>query len=501
MDYIAGFQTEWRLIDIGVSNERWSNMTRRAKIIATIGPASSSIQRLRELVAGGMDVARLNFSHGDHKQHAIIIQRVRQVAEESGRAIAILQDLQGTKLRTGPLSHTEPILLQAGERLMLTTEPTPGTTERISVNYPALLDDIKTGDRILIDDGTIELKVTGVTETDVETEVIIGGPLGSNKGINLPGVNLSSPALTPKDRIDLAFGLEQGVDAVAMSYVRQADDMVDLRNAIVAFNSDCQSLPIIAKLERPEAVEQLDAILDVCDGVMVARGDLGVEVSPERVPSLQKHIIQRANMEMKTVITATQMLETMINYPHPTRAEASDVANAVFDGSDALMLSGETAIGKYPTKTVQTMTRIILDAEKHAPEWGQHLVDETITTADDAIATTHAARSMAHDRNVAAIAVFTRSGRTARLMSKVRPRVPILAFTPEQTTYHLMALLWGVIPNLIPMAHSVEEMIERVREACLASEIVRPGEQVVMVASLPIGAMGPPNFTLLHTIN
>jgi len=295
--------------------------------------------------------------------------------------------------------------------------------------------------------------------------------------------------------------LEQGVDAVAMSYVRTADDLIDLRNAIVGYDPDFRSLPIIAKLERPGAVEQLDAILDVCDGVMVARGDLGVEVSPERVPSLQKHIIQRANIEMKTVITATQMLETMINHPHPTRAEASDVANAVFDGSDALMLSGETAIGKYPTKSVETMNRIILDAEKHAPEWGYRSKDEIVTTTDDAVATTHAARSLANDRNVAAIAVFTRSGRTARLMSKVRPRVPIIAFTPEQTTYHLMPLLWGVIPNLIPMAHSVEEMIERVREACLASGIVRPGQQVVMVASLPIGAMGPPNFTLLHTIN
>ena len=476
-------------------------MKRRAKIIATIGPASSSIQSLRELVSAGMDVTRLNFSHGDHQSHAGIIQSVRQVAEESGRPITILQDLQGTKLRTGPISQNTPILLRDGEQLMLTIEPTPGTTERIFVNHPALLDDIKPGDRILIDDGRIELKAMRIAKDYVETEIIIGGELGSNKGINLPGINLSSPAITPKDRSDLAFGLEQGVDAVAMSYVRKADDLIELRNAIIAYDPNLHSLPIIAKLERPGAVEQLDAILDVCDGVMVARGDLGVEVSPERVPSLQKHIIQRANVELKTVITATQMLETMINHPRPTRAEASDVANAVFDGSDALMLSGETAIGKYPTKSVETMDRIILDAEEHMPEWGYQSNYETVTTTDDAVATTHAARSLAHDRNVAAIAVFTRSGRTARLMSKVRPSVPIIAFTPEQTTYHLMALLWGVIPNLIPMAHSVEEMIERVREACLASRIVRPGQQVVMVASLPIGDMGPPNFTLLQTIN
>jgi pyruvate kinase len=273
-----------------------------------------------------------------------------------------------------------------------------------------------------------------------------------------------------------------------------------LRETIASLDPDSKKMPIIAKLERPEAVEALDAILDVCDGVMVARGDLGVEVSPECVPSLQKRIIQRANEEMKIVITATQMLETMIDNPRPTRAEASDVANAVFDGSDALMLSGETAIGKYPIHAVETMNRIILDAEKHTAEWGHQPAARTISTSDDALATAYAAYTLANDRDVAAIAVFTRSGRTAHLMSKARPKVPILAFTPEKKTHRRMALLWGVVPNLVPMSNSVEEMIERVREACLATGIVRSGEQIVLVASLPIGAMGPPNFTLLHTI-
>ncbi|UCF59862.1 MAG: pyruvate kinase, partial [Anaerolineaceae bacterium] len=283
-------------------------------------------------------------------------------------------------------------------------------------------------------------------------------------------------------------------------YVRLAEDVIELRKIMTEQDPKAQETPIIAKLETPEAVDQINAILEECDGVMVARGDLGVTMSPERVPSLQKHIINCANTNLKCVITATQMLETMIDNASPTRAEASDVANAVFDGSDALMLSGETAIGKYPIKAVETMSRIIIDAEEHAPKWGYRPAVEAATTEDDAVATTHAARALAQDRGVAAIAVFTRSGRTAQLMSKARPNVPILAFTPEQTTYQRNALLWGVIPYQVPMAHSVEDMIDRVREACLASGIVRSSEQVVLVASLPTGAMGPPNFTLLHTI-
>jgi pyruvate kinase len=475
-------------------------MRRRAKIIATIGPATNSIDQLRELVAAGMDVARLNFSHGDHRDYANAIRQIRAVAKEADRPIAILQDLQGSKLRTGELDQEDAVLLKAGERFVLTTTPILGSADRVSVNYPALARDLKPGDRILIDDGAMELAVTSVSASDVETKVVLGGYLGSHKGIHIPGTQLSSPPLTSKDLDDISFGLDQGVDMVALSYVRRAEDLIELRRSIIAKDVQAQGVPIIAKLETPEAIERIDAIFEECDGVMVARGDLGVTMSPERVPSIQKHIIQCANEKLKCVITATQMLETMIDNPHPTRAEASDVANAVFDGSDTLMLSGETAIGKYPIKAVQTMSRIIIDAEEHAPEWGYRPSVETATTEDDAVATTHAARALAYDRSVAAIAVFTRSGRTAQLMSKARPNVPILAFTPEQITYQRMALLWGVIPYLVPMAHSVEEMIDRVRQACLASGIVRSGEQVVLVASLPIGAMGPPNFTLLHTI-
>jgi pyruvate kinase len=366
------------------------------------------------------------------------------------------------------------------------------------VDYVDLAGDIAPGDRILIDDGSIELQVRSISETEVETEIIVGGHLGSNKGINLPGVDLSTPALSGKDYEDLEIGLELGVDAIAMSFVRRAEDVALLQKEIQSRHEG--HIPVIAKLERPEAVERLNEILQVCDGVMVARGDLGVEVSPEKVPSLQKHIIQHANANLKTVITATQMLESMIQNPRPTRAEASDVANAVFDGSDALMLSGETAIGQYPILAVNTMSRIILDAEEHMTEWGYRPAEGTATTEDDAVATTHAAHALAHDREVAAIVVFTRSGRTARLMSKARPRVRILAFTPEETTYRKLALYWGVAPFLVPKANSVEEMLGRVREACLVSDVLHLGDQVVLVASLPVGAMGPPNFTLLHTL-
>jgi len=475
-------------------------MNRRAKIVATIGPASIGVDRLKALIAAGMDVARLNFSHGDHDFHAETIRQLRQVSEETGKAIAILQDLSGPKLRTGKTENNEPVTLEDGKKITLTTKPVLGTTERIYVDYEALPSDLKAGDRILLDDGSIELCVLKTTESEVQAEIVNGGLLGNDKGINLPGVVLSAPALSKQDLADLAFGIDQGVDAVALSFVRRAEDIHTLRGAIAACCNERQDLPVIAKLERPEAVDHLDPILDASDGVMVARGDLGVEVAPERVPSIQKEIIQRANEEHRIVITATQMLETMMENPHPTRAEASDVANAVFDGSDALMLSGETAVGKYPIKSIETMARIIIDAEAHMSEWGQDTYNSTLETDDDAVATTHAARMLAHDRDVAAIAVFTRSGRTAKLMSSVRPRVPIWAFTPDPTTYQRLALLWGVQPFLMPMAHSVEEMIAHVRESSLDSGLLEPGEQVVLVASLPIGAMGIPNFTLLHRV-
>lgn len=475
-------------------------MGRRAKIAATIGPATDSYEHLLELAEAGMDIARLNFSHGSHEEHAKAIEGLRKASQAIGKPIGILQDLQGPKIRTGGLAHGGAVSLEPGMTFVLTTRPAAGDAERVHVEYAELPRDVRPGKTILIDDGRLELKVTEVGEHEVTTEVVVGGLLEEFKGLNLPGVKISAPSLTPKDLVDLRFGLHHKVDFIALSFVRRAEDVLQLRQVIQRDAPEQTRLPIIAKLERPEAVEHLEAIIEAADGVMVARGDLGVELPSEKVPSIQKRIIRQANDQLKTVITATQMLESMITNPKPTRAEASDVANAVFDGSDALMLSGETAVGEYPIEAVETMARIILDAEDHAAEWGMHGGSDGTSIEDDAVSTTLAARRLAQDRNVDAIAVFTRSGRTASLMSKARPNAPILAFTPEQETYFRMALLWGVEANLVPMAHSVEEMVARVEDALLTGGRIRGGGQVVLVASLPIGAMGPANFTYLHSV-
>jgi pyruvate kinase len=476
-------------------------MIRRAKIVVTIGPATHSMDQIRQLVEAGMDVARLNMSHGTHEEHARAFHDIRQVSQKKQKSIGILLDLCGPKIRTGETIDGMPIQIKSGTKLILTSKSVLGSPSRIHVNHSYLSKDLHVGDRVLIDDGSIELTVTKLQGEEIETEVINGGMLGSKKGVNFPGVTLSASSLTSKDRKDLAFGLKLGVDAVALSFVRNPENIETLKQTIVEIDPELGPIPIIAKLERPEALDHLDAILDQADGVMVARGDLGVEVSPEKVPSIQKEIIQQAITKRKIAITATQMLESMIQNPRPTRAEASDVANAIFDGSDALMLSGETAIGQYPIEAVQTMKRIIIDAESHAKEWGLHRPSDFAEIDEDAIATTLAARELAQDRKTQAIAVFTRSGRTARFMSNARPSVPILAFTPEEVTYYQMAFLWGVQPRWVPMAHSVEEMIQHVEKELVSSGQVPSGEQVVLVASLPIGAMGPANFTLLHTIH
>ncbi len=473
---------------------------RRAKILATLGPACSSEERIRLLIEAGMNGARLNFSHGTHAEHAEVIERVRRVAQSVGRPVAVVQDLQGPKLRTGELPDHQPVELHKGRALVLTTQPGLGSAERITVNYEHLPEDVHPGDLVLLDDGHIELKVTAVNSPEVKTEVVVGGRLGEHKGVNLPGVELSAPPLTEKDQADLEFGLKQGVDMVAMSFIRRSQDVDGLRQTLQKHQNPATPSLIISKLERREAIANLDSILAASDGVMVARGDLGVEVAPERVPSLQKTIIARAHARQRLVITATQMLELMIHQPRPTRAEASDVANAVFDGSDVLMLSGETAIGDYPVESVETMARIIVDAEAHATEWGAPYLGIDRTTSDDAVATTQAARDLAQDRDARAIAVFTRSGRTALLMSKARPSTPVLGLTPESSTYNRMALYWGVEPRLIPMANSVEDMVARMEAAVRQTDWAKDGDRVVLVASLPVGALGPANLTYLHTM-
>jgi pyruvate kinase len=475
-------------------------MERRTKIIATIGPASESEQTLTKLIQAGMNVARLNFSHGSYPDHAIRIERIRRLSHELSRPIAILQDLQGPKIRTGILAR-ESVQLIKGQTLTLTTQPVVGDANLVSVDYPALSRSVKPGNRILLDDGQLELSVVHVRPDQVETRVVLGGELKAHKGVNLPGAQLDLPGFTQKDEEDLEFGLQQGVDGVAISFVRLPQDVITVREAIARLAPDRTWTPIIAKLERPEALDNLEDIILSADGVMVARGDLGVEMSPESVPIAQKEIIEKANCHARLVITATQMLDSMIHNPRPTRAEASDVANAIFDGSDAVMLSGETAAGQYPVESVEMMHAITCQAESHLAEWGHWKGTCTPESSqDDAYFLTLAARELAQDRNVAAIAVFTQSGRTALLMSKTRPGVPILAFTPNLETYQRLSFYWGVYPHLVPHVDTIEDMLKEVEAAMIASTPILAGEQVVVICGFPVRNIRPTNLALLYTV-
>ncbi|HEY5269429.1 MAG TPA: pyruvate kinase [Anaerolineales bacterium] len=471
-------------------------MDRKAKIVATMGPASQDETVLEKLFLAGMDVARLNFSYGTHESHADRILSLRAIATRLGRPLAVLQDLQGPKIRVGVLP--EPLTLAAGQQVRLYPEGAdkPDSVS-IPVDFPQLFGSVKFGDRILLDDGRLVLAVQSVERKQVAAEVKTGGGLSSHKGINLPGVSLDIPAFTEKDAEDLAFGLSLDVDVVAMSFIQSAQDVKTVRKLVKAGGENSPLL--IAKLERPKALDNLEEILDVVDGVMVARGDLGVEMAPEDVPGAQKHIIQAANRNGKLVITATQMLESMIHNPLPTRAEASDVANAIYDGTDAVMLSAETAAGEYPVESVALMNRIVLQAEANYDQWGHGQVLET-DEHDDAVAIASAARELAQDRDVEAIAVFTRTGRTAILMSKARPCVPVMAFTPVEETYRRMALVWGVTPYRVPWADTMEEMIGHVETALRESGLVRPGGQIVVVSGFPVRDFRLPNMALLHTV-
>jgi pyruvate kinase len=477
------------------------NVTRKVRIVATIGPASQDDAVIEKLLHAGMDVARLNFSHGTHETHAARISQLRTISQSLGRPLALLQDLQGPKIRVGVL-HA-PISLVSGSTALLYPEGAsePQTTQSqafIPVDFPQLFDTVKPSNQILLDDGRLVLSVLKVQEKQVVAEVKIGGILTSNKGINLPGVLLDIPAFTEKDAEDLEFGLSLGMDFVAISFVRQAKDLQKVRERIACLSpGECPLL--IAKLERPEALDNLESILDIVDGVMVARGDLGVEMAPEDVPGAQKQIIQAANRRGRLVITATQMLESMIHNPLPTRAEASDVANAVFDGTDAVMLSAETAAGDYPVAAVTLMDRIVRQAEAGFESWG-HKQEIESNEHDGAVAVTRAACELAHDQDVAAVAVFTRLGRSALLMAKARPRVPILAFTSELRTYRRLALAWGVQPHIVPFVDTVEAMFHCVETALRDSGTVKPGQQIVLVCGFPISDMRQPNMVLLHTL-
>jgi pyruvate kinase len=470
---------------------------RRAKIIATIGPACHSEAAMRDLLRLGMNVARLNFSHGSHEDHARNIERLRRAADREGQSVCILQDLQGPKIRTGRLENHERVEIKSGSTVVITPRDIAGTATRISTTFPDLAREVEAGARILLTDGLIELRVRGTRGKDVICDVLNGGTLGEHQGINLPGVGLSIPALTPKDRKDLEFGLTHGVDAVALSFVRRAADVRTVKQIIAAHHSD---IPVIAKLEKPQAIDHLEEILEVADGVMVARGDLGVEVAPEKVPVIQKQVIRRAGAWRKPVITATQMLESMIENPRPTRAEASDVANAIFDGSDAVMLSAETATGRYPREAVAMMARIVVEAECNMGDFTQprrrrdHRGLSVAETICESIA------HSAEDLPMGAIVVFTETGNTARMISKHRPQVPIYAFTHSLPVVQRVNLYWGVHPLRCRQAKSAEQMVTMAEQELLRRGLLKPGEVLGVVAGTR-QASGSTNFMRLHQVS
>jgi pyruvate kinase len=469
----------------------------RAKIVCTLGPATDSPERLAGLLDAGMDVVRLNFSHGTPAEHAQRLRLVRRLARERGKTLAILQDLQGPKLRTGRLERGAPVELSAGARVTLTTRPVAGNARRIPTSFRSLPREVKPGSRILLSDGLIELRVEQVKDRDVVCQVVEGGELGEHKGINLPGLPLKISALTAKDRGDLEFGIQHGVDYVALSFVRRPEDVLQLKRLLARAGRD---IPVVAKLEKPEAIDRLDEILRVADAVMVARGDLGVELPPETVPVIQKRIIARANALKVPVIVATQMLESMTEHSRPTRAEASDVANAIFDGADALMLSAETATGQYPVEAVRMMARIISAAEaspRYAWYARRRAADETLSVPE---AVSESVAHMAEELNLKAIAVFTQSGSSARLVSKSRPRAPVFAFSPLPQILRRTALYWGVIPVGMPHVQSTDRMVEGAARLLRARDAVEPGDLIAVVAGTPIARRGTTNLLKVHRI-
>ena len=467
---------------------------RFAKIVCTLGPASRSSEMVLALARAGMDVARLNFSHGTHEDHAKVIRAVRAAGRRLEKSLAVLADLCGPKMRTGTLVGAKPVLLKAGQGFTLTSRRVPGDAVRVSTSYKPLAREVRRGDRILLDDGLLELRVDSAQGEDVRCEVVHGGLLGEHKGLNLPGVRLSAPAVTAKDKADLAFALEQGAEYVAVSFVRRA---ADVRAARAAASRLGFKTALIPKIEKPEAYEDLDAILAESDGVMVARGDLGVEMSLELVPVVQKDIILRARRARLPVITATQMLESMTRNPRPTRAEASDVANAVFDGTSAVMLSGETAAGQWPLQTVQTMDRIIRAAEA-IPRPLPPVLRPGKLSVDYAVS--DAVVAAARDISLRCIAVFTESGRTARLISHHRPPCPIIGFSPSRETRHRLALSWGVKPRSIHPVKDVDDLTAAAEKRLLQEKLARKGDVVAIVAGTPLGLRGKTNLMKLHVI-
>jgi len=467
---------------------------RRAKIVCTLGPASNTPAMIEKLVAAGMDVARLNFSHGSHDEHAALIKLVRSASARHRKGVAILADLQGPKIRTGLIEGGAPLRLRFGQKFFITTRNIKGTCDGVSTTFRGLPHAVRKGDSILLADGGIALRVLSVRQQNVMCQVENGGMLGEHKGINLPGVKLKIPSLTKKDVADLRFALSAGVEYVALSFVRTAKDVAAAKSLIKRAG---KNTPVIAKLEKPEAIEHLDEILATADAVMVARGDLGVEMSPEKVPVVQKEIISRARNALVPVITATQMLDSMEKNPRPTRAEASDVANAIFDGSDALMLSGETAAGQYPLEAVNMMDRIIREAEANISDPLRPARFEELRISE---AIAGAVCRAAEELRMKAVVVFTETGASARLVSKYRPRVPIVAFTPNPESYPRMGLLWGVTARRTGNLKNVDELTREAESRLRDERMVEDGEVIGIIAGTPVGARGSTNLMRLRRI-
>jgi len=470
--------------------------SRRAKIIGTIGPASQSPAIMRSLILNGLDVARFNFSHGGPLMHKEHIANFRAVAREEGRSVAVLQDLQGPKIRTGGLTNGQ-VELIAGRPFTITTRTVGGDENEVGTTYQALPRDCRKGDSILLDDGNLSLIVESTTETDVHCLVVDGGILKTNKGINLPGVDVSAPALSDKDKHDVEWAIANKLDYVALSFVRRLEDVMELRSIVQGSMSD---IKIISKLEKPEAMDNLDEIIAASDGVMVARGDLGVEMSTEDVPLMQKRIIARANAMGKMVITATQMLESMTTNPRPTRAEASDVANAILDGTDAVMLSGETANGRYPVEAVKTMARIVskIEGAYEDGHGGPHnyLYDEN----DFASAICEAAANIAGKSKAKAIVCYTERGGTARKLAKFRPPVPVIAFTPDEWVARQLNLAWGVRAYTLKPAASTDEQIVQADVRLIEQGWAQHNDKIVVVLGAPVTVSGSTNLIKLHRV-
>ncbi|MSS83995.1 pyruvate kinase [Actinomycetaceae bacterium WB03_NA08] len=466
---------------------------RRAKIVCTIGPATESPDGIQSLVDAGMDVARINRSHGTAEQHEEVIKRVRKAADASGRPIAILVDLQGPKIRLETFAEG-PQRLEVGDTFTITTLDTPGTKELVGTTFKGLPGDCSPGDRLLIDDGNVAVRVVEVTETDVITRVEVPGVVSDHKGLNLPGVAVSVPALSEKDRDDLRWALRIGADFIALSFVRDASDYLDVR---AIMEEEGTILPVLAKIEKPQAVEALSDVVAAFDGIMVARGDLGVEMPLEAVPLVQKRAIELARQAAKPVIVATQVMDSMISNPRPTRAEASDCANAILDGADAVMLSGETSVGAYPIQAVRTMARIIENTEENG---GERIAPLGAFAVDRSGVICEAAAGIAESLDAKYLVTFTQTGTTARQMSRMRSPIPNLAFTPIARVRRQLALSWGVIPfEVAPVTHT-DEMVEQVDQVCRNAHIAEDGDTLVIVAGMPPGVAGSSNLMRVHNV-